>query len=1060
MILWIESLLAYEELKTGSTVVFLNADTKASPQSIAQKVIQARATQQHSTPTQVFRIAWQSYQAWRRNKTANPYFAQVRDMNWADARLQKLFTLTFALELPGPMPTCHHNIVVHMVRLGMLQVRAFTPPNAPEHVCACYVAFRTHRWTKAIRLVRLLEFMLLRNLLNQRPVEDVICTVVDREESEAEYMDRVTDTIDQIESLPVVQQMDTVERAAFLAPHRNRMRRGVLDGSQQVALWSVGSLPCTLVTGDAGSGKTHILNHLHFIPEVIVSSNVRATVLAQATTVRTVAPTSALVERLNNMLPASTCAYLETYAKHNNERTLGLGTSTAPSIESRQRDVCVSVADEVGMVDTAGALSMLEQTLYSGQNSSLVLLADAAQLSAVGPGGLLRDALRMPELAVIRCAENHRVKGKEHAEAASKIARIGDAYDPTRVSIPHVPCMRAWQALVDKCIRGDIFDPLEDRYIDASHQPWESGWQQKLQDNLLEFKRRIAILRRLAASSPAHRKALAPPVVMSKSEAKHCAIELGDKLADASALARTRGLPPPAIELREMVDTNDEHKETDMRLLARMQASAPDSVQLLAMQHSTNHYFNCAVLEEQKYKQPSGPMPNFLALGMKLYSKEKISSGLLEIARNVAFMVVQVYVVDHANQTDQQPRWDSPMPPQSTSIQLITQTTDARDLVNAADGKTQFAGARGQEMIVLNPLNEYASTKKRYVHLPVTSELMSVLGHASGRTIHASQGTDVDEVIVVLDESDSPTVYTAVTRARLRALLLWAKRFAYDKHRRQSAQEAFVRQITTKARTRLTAFGWCLNNRSRFERELLTDVLSEAETSYITQVNAMLERLQNNAWSKYSALMTAYKQDLMTYQIQCKENEDMVNDLKHEPRVAQGICANTSLKIRAASGTHTSNTTSDSHLVTFGDLMQTPPRVVVKTTLPHLPLPFAGTPPIAIQSATLHARRLTRPFLVYTLISRTCREAIDTRGGTPYPPDMFGIAIPHGGFPIRTPVVRTVITDNNKRLMPQSQQSTLKRTKTSSLLPTENHMPRATLPVGVTEETMLVDMFG
>jgi hypothetical protein len=128
MVVWFDALLAKNEETSGSTAaVLLGGKVVASEEN--PTTAPARGER---VSGQALTVSWHKYHAWRRGRPANPRFASSRpDLLATDEALQATFAAAYALRLAVPLLDYHHNVLVHAVRLGLVEVRSFDSAAVP-----------------------------------------------------------------------------------------------------------------------------------------------------------------------------------------------------------------------------------------------------------------------------------------------------------------------------------------------------------------------------------------------------------------------------------------------------------------------------------------------------------------------------------------------------------------------------------------------------------------------------------------------------------------------------------------------------------------------------------------------------------------------------------------------------------------------------------------------------------------------------------------------------------------------------------------------------------------
>ena len=152
-----------------------------------------------------------------------------------------------------------------------------------------------------------------------------------------------------------------------------------LNGPQRRALLAVARHNLVLVSGAAGTGKTHLVAAIDRLYE------------AQKLKVVLAAPTGKAAKRLEQVVGK------EALTLH---RLLGFDGKTFAAGADDPIDADVVIVDEVSMVDVPLAWHLFRAVDF--QRTSVVLVGDHNQLPPVGPGNLLRDLIeRQPIPTVI-----------------------------------------------------------------------------------------------------------------------------------------------------------------------------------------------------------------------------------------------------------------------------------------------------------------------------------------------------------------------------------------------------------------------------------------------------------------------------------------------------------------------------------------------------------------------------------------------------------------------------------------------------------------------------------
>jgi hypothetical protein len=824
VLVWFYALMQFDSEKTGNTLFVVNRGRGGG----VNKVNAALAAGE-PVPVSEMTVLLKNHKKWMHRDSQKPQFAKSWDVTRLGWMHEDLFRTVYGAQLGQDLPSHHHNVLVNLARLGVVVFRP-TLQHSPtgqydfvrEIVCSLQ-----DRWVTAIRGTRLLEYIVVRNLLNQCNANEIMDPSTVRGESTDQFLDRLDRLRDRVTKVPAVEALDQVETEALLAPLLRKVPRKCLDPQQQVAYMTM-QLPVSMYLGRAGRGKTTVVGHMrHDTPELIVRGPGGSTVLAQAPRVRMVAPTCRLRDDMAKRYgQAETSAYLRQYGRYNNERLRMSGRMTGdrPTIEARQSEVRIGVGDEAGILDTQGGVHLLELMAASPKMAALVLIADPSQMGPVSPGGVLGEFANAPEISVVQCCTEHRTaEARVLGSVAERIAQIGDAFAPTRVPTPHLNNVASIVQLVQKLLAGNLYDPLHNRYIRGDWSPFGTDLEARARRCLLELETRVRKIQRLVKSSPEHLLALSKPYIMSEAAARSEAKSLVRSILEDASAARARG-HEPEVDLRRFDPV------ADIRTICRIQRQDPASLQVMASTHKTNSNINSKVAVFEGWQKPgTRSAPVFLEVGMKKRCRSKITIGDIVIPRNMPLAVVQIY---HSPGGDtSMPRFEPPIGNNDRRVQqrkcteAHTSTRQQEPMnrrraggqVGKGKGQPQPPGERGVvEMVVFLLLDDTHAAQKTYLHLPVTPELVNSIEDGTAGTVYSYQGTDVPRVWLPLDEGRNRALYTGTTRGCKQCIYLSSSEFSHATKSSDPAA-ALERQILRVEQPRLTMLGWCLSNRMAFD---------------------------------------------------------------------------------------------------------------------------------------------------------------------------------------------------------------------------------------------------
>ena len=226
--------------------------------------------------------------------------------------------------------------------------------------------------------------------LLEQALEDLTLRGEIHQEKGADGLRIYTQTMHRIE-VGIIRELARVQHGMPKALHyKANLSRLELTFEQQLACDSAFDDPLFILTGGPGTGKTTILKELILRLE------------ASEVSYALCAPTGRAASRMEEVIgrPASTIHRLLEYQFNDDTNFLHFERNFENPLEAH-----VIVVDEVSMLDAPLCLKLLEAIKT---NSRLILIGDANQLPAVGPGNVLGDLMASGVVKTAQLTQIHR----------------------------------------------------------------------------------------------------------------------------------------------------------------------------------------------------------------------------------------------------------------------------------------------------------------------------------------------------------------------------------------------------------------------------------------------------------------------------------------------------------------------------------------------------------------------------------------------------------------------------------------------------------------------------
>lgn len=192
-----------------------------------------------------------------------------------------------------------------------------------------------------------------------------------------------------------------------------REHKFAFDPIQRKAIQMALAYKISIITGGPGTGKTTILKGILHLARKMSESIFLA------------APTGRAAKRMSSLCGEQA-------------RTLHRLLEVDPITKkfnkniSNQLDCDLLIVDEFSMVDTWLAASLLEATPLK---TRIVIVGDADQLPSVGPGNVLNDLIKNPQIPTTRLQHIFRQSGEN--DIADKAAKINQGFLPSPIEGPY-----------------------------------------------------------------------------------------------------------------------------------------------------------------------------------------------------------------------------------------------------------------------------------------------------------------------------------------------------------------------------------------------------------------------------------------------------------------------------------------------------------------------------------------------------------------------------------------------------------------------------------------------
>lgn len=230
-----------------------------------------------------------------------------------------------------------------------------------------------------------------------------------------------------------------------------REHKFAFDPVQRKAIQMALAYKISIITGGPGTGKTTILKGILHLAQKMDEGVFLA------------APTGRAAKRMSDLcgLPARTLHRL---------LEIDPGTGKFSRNADNQLPCDLLIIDEFSMVDTWLAAALFAATPY---RTRIVLVGDADQLPSVGPGNVLNDLIRCPQIPTTRLQHIFRQAGGN--DIADKSAKINQGIMPSPIEGPNfhfIPFEEPEEAkqiireLIEKGIKSKIdIDPKTELQI-------------------------------------------------------------------------------------------------------------------------------------------------------------------------------------------------------------------------------------------------------------------------------------------------------------------------------------------------------------------------------------------------------------------------------------------------------------------------------------------------------------------------------------------------------------------------------------------------------------------
>jgi hypothetical protein len=863
-IVWLYELLNLDQQRSQNTrFEILSRNEKASP---CPPPTASTTSSVPVLPFQRLTVKFASFEPWQLSyaKRTEGHPQSATRMRVADLhrQLATAYHKIYGHTMPCT-PTRHHDELVSLCRLGGVVVRSDSAApcgggrggggrgaqprstgssiirSGGRHRIMCFL--RTN-WNACCTASDILQQILCRSLvracMDPADVVDLDCDGLTAQQEKgrlqrANFLVRHT-----LRQHPYLHSLKEAEFDATVAPLMRSCPRAQLDPQQQIARVAAGCFPLTMFVGSAGTGKTAVLPYLQGTDELITatSSTDGQKDIASHAQVRIVTPNNTLKNRISqDCRPAHTLAYLETYAHYNNafqrQRSTAIHRpmSRNLTIEDRNSHVRELVMDEVGMVgELAFARHLIMQAGSCPLLDKVLWLTDRSQLSSREPGDVAGDLMALPQVCVVKMATNHRSgNARELAEFATSVAAIGVAFQPGRLTTPHLPTIRSVTEAFQHADQRSGIEPTGPMAPGLRALAAWAPFPGQGEDATRRFTERRTRVLQMASLTPEHAKSLCTTPPMERRSALLLARDLAQRLwaqSQGSADDRPGKKPRTSLSLSRWSTGH-------VRRMRSMHHKDPSEHHILSFQNKTRTAINQQFVAHDTTGYPSTRL-TALVVGMKVRFSSKFSAETYD-GKSVTISANQLAVVQSIRRLSAE---RSSAPPVS-SAKGNSSPVPGRRLKSTSDSGGIWGDVELVSFHLLNqcsPRSRAGQPGQEASFIPFTDQLLRSLDHGWSSTVYSMQGVEVPVVVTALDDVDNQTLYTAVTRGKKAAELVshpdWCRkpRKGHDDGSTVPV-ECLVRAMTKASPQRTTALGWITQHRDRLRPCRWFDPLSSYE---------------------------------------------------------------------------------------------------------------------------------------------------------------------------------------------------------------------------------------